>query len=69
MLAALGRQKDVGHAVRALRDTLPTALHPSTLATVEKAMHAAGDDTYLRTTLRDVLQFQSLHRSISEAFR
>ena len=69
VLAALGRQKDVGHAVRALRDTLPTALHPSTLATVEKAMHAAGDDTYLRTTLRDVLQFQSLHRSISEAFR
>ena len=32
-------------------------------------MHAAGDDTYLRTTLRDVLQFQSLHQSISEAFR
>jgi hypothetical protein len=32
-------------------------------------MHAAGGDTFLRTTLRDVLQFQSLHRSISEAFR
>jgi hypothetical protein len=55
--------------VRALRDVLPTALHPSTLPAVEKAMHAAGDDTFLRTTLRDVLQFQSLHRSISEAFR
>ena len=30
---------------------------------------AGGDDAYLRTTLRDVLQYQSLHRSISEAFR
>ncbi len=58
-----------GHAVRVLRDVLPTALHPSTLPAVEKAMKAAGDDAYLRTTLRDVLQFQSLHRSISEAFR
>ena len=30
---------------------------------------AGGDDAYLRNTLRDVLQYQSLHRSISEAFR
>ena len=69
VLAAVGSDKTTGHAVRALRDVLPTALHPSTLPAVEKAMHAAGDDTFLRTTLRDVLQFQSLHRSISEAFR
>ena len=69
VLATLGRDKTSGHAVRALRDHLPTALHPSTLPAIEKAMRAAGDDTYLRTTLRDVLQFQSLHRSISEAFR
>jgi hypothetical protein len=33
-------------------------------------MRSAGDDdAYLRNTLRDVLQYQSLHRSISEAFR
>ena len=69
VLRAVGSDKTTGHAVRALRDVLPTALHPSTLPAVEKAMHAAGDDTFLRTTLRDVLQFQSLHRSISEAFR
>ncbi|MEO6510582.1 MAG: DUF5691 domain-containing protein [Nocardioides sp.] len=69
VLAAIGRDKDGTHAVRVLRDVLPTALHPSTLGVVEKAMHAAGDDGYLRTTLRDVLQFQSLHSSISEAFR
>ncbi len=69
VLKTLGSDKTSGHAVRALRDLLPTALHPSTLPAIEKAMHAAGDDTYLRTTLRDVLQFQSLHRSISEAFR
>jgi hypothetical protein len=52
-----------------LRDVLPTALDPSSLPAVEKAMKAAGDDGYVRTALRDVLQFQSLHRSISEAFR
>jgi hypothetical protein len=69
VLAAVGSDTTAGHAVRALRDVLPTALHPSALPAVEKAMHAAGDDTFLRTTLRDVLQFQSLHRSISEAFR
>ena len=61
VLAAVGSDKTTGHAVRALRDVLPTALHPSTLPAVEKAMHAAGDDTFLRTTLRDVLQFQSLN--------
>jgi hypothetical protein len=69
VLIAIGREQDAGHAVRILRDTLPTALHPSTLPAVEKAMKAAGDDAFLRTTLRDVLQFQSLHTSISEAFR
>jgi hypothetical protein len=69
VLAAVSSDATAGHAVRALRDVLPTALHPSTLPAVEKAMHAVGDDTFLRTTLRDVLQFQSLHRSISEAFR
>jgi hypothetical protein len=69
VLAAIGRDKEGGHAVRVLRDVLPTAVHPSTLPDVEKAMKAAGDDGYVRTALRDVLQFQSLHRSISEAFR
>jgi hypothetical protein len=74
VLAALGPQKSggdklAGHAVRVLRDTLPVALHPDTLPKVEQLMRSAGDDAYLRTTLRDVLQYQSLHRSISEAFR
>ena len=68
VLAAIGRDPESGHAVRVLRDVLPTALHPSSLPAVEKAMKAAGDDAYVRTALRDVLQFQSLHRSISEAF-
>jgi hypothetical protein len=58
-----------GHALRVLRSTLPLALHPDALPVVEKAMHAAGDDAYLRTTLRDVLQYQSIHTAISEAFR
>jgi hypothetical protein len=39
------------------------------MPTVERLMHNAGDDSLLRTTMRDVLQYQSLHRSISEAFR
>jgi hypothetical protein len=69
VLAAIGRDPESGHTVRVLRDVLPTALHPSTLPAVEKAMKAAGDDAYVRTALRDVLQFQSLHQSISEAFR
>ena len=70
VLAAMAREKDAGHAVRVLRDTLPVALHPDTLPAVERLMHSAGgDDAYLRNTLRDVLQYQSLHRSISEAFR
>ncbi len=68
-LAAMGREKDAGHAVRMLRETLPLALHPGSLPAVEKLMRSAGDDAYLRNTLRDVLQYQSLHRSISEAFR
>ena len=68
VLAASAATTDAGHAVRVLRDTLPAALHPGTLPAVERRC-AAGDDAYLRTTLRDVLQFQSLHRSISEAFR
>jgi hypothetical protein len=74
VLAALSPQKtaregDAGHAVRVLRDTLPLALHPDTLPAVERLMRSAGEDAYLRNTLRDVLQYQSLHRSISEAFR
>jgi hypothetical protein len=69
VVAAIGRQQDSGHAVRVLRDTLVAALHPAATAAVERVMSTAGDDRYLHTTLRDVLQFQSLHRSISEAFR
>jgi hypothetical protein len=69
VLAAIGRDPESGHAVRVLRDVLPTALDPSSLPAVEKAMKAAGDDAFVRTALRDVLQFQSLHASISEAFR
>ena len=44
---------------------------PPRHAAGRRAAHAVagGDDAYLRTTLRDVLQYQSLHRSISEAFR
>ena len=69
VLGAIGRQKDAGHAVRLLRDTLVVALDPSTAGAVERLMGRVGDDTVLRTCLRDVLQYQSLHRSISEAFR
>jgi hypothetical protein len=70
VITAIGREKDAGHAVRILRDTLPVALHPDTMPKVERLMRSAGgDDAYLRNTLRDVLQYQSLHRSISEAFR
>ncbi len=70
VLGAIASEKDAGHAVRVLRDTLPVALHPDTLPKVERLMRSAGDDdAYLRNTLRDVLQYQSLHRSISEAFR
>jgi hypothetical protein len=69
VLAAVGREQTAGHGMRVLRDTLPEALDPGSLPAVEKAMHAAGEDSTVRTILRDVLQYQSLHRSISEAFR
>jgi hypothetical protein len=68
VLAAMGREKDAGHAVRMLRDTLPVALHPDSMPAVERTMKQ-GDDRQLHTALRDVLQYHSLHRSISEAFR
>ncbi len=68
VLAAILRDDD-RHGVRVLRDVLPEALHPSTLPAVERAMRAEGVDSFVRTALRDVLQYQSLHQSISEAFR
>ena len=74
VLVAMAREKNAGHAVRMLRDTLPVALHTDSMSAVEKLMRSAGDDdaqqdTHLGTILRDVLQYHSLHRSISEAFR
>ncbi len=69
VLAAMGREKDAGHAARLLRDTLPVALHPDSMPAVERLMRSVGgEDTHLRTIFRDILQYQSLHRSISEAF-
>ena len=68
VLAAILRDDD-RHGVRVLRDVLPEALHPTTLPAVERAMRAEGVDSFVRTALRDVLQYQSLHQSISEAFR
>jgi hypothetical protein len=68
LVKVLVRSPD-GHALRVLRSALPLALHPDSLPAVERAMHAAGDDAYLRTTLRDVLQYQSIHTAISEALR
>jgi hypothetical protein len=68
LVQVLVRSPD-GHALRVLRSALPLALHPDSLPAVERAMHAAGDDAYLRTTLRDVLQYQSIHTAISEALR
>jgi hypothetical protein len=68
VLAAILRDDD-RHGVRVLRDVLPEALHPSSLPAVERAMRSDGVDPSVRTALRDVLQYQSLHRSISEAFR
>jgi hypothetical protein len=48
---------------------LPVAVHPAALPDVERVMQGAGDNSLLRTTMRDVLQYHSLHRAISEAFR
>jgi hypothetical protein len=69
VVTKIGLEKDAGHAVRVLRETLATALHPTTAPAVERLMKGAGEDGFLRRALRDVLQHQSLHRSISEAFR
>ncbi len=69
VLTGLGREKNAGHAARMLRDTLPIALHPDALPAVERLMRSSGEDGQMRAILRDVLQYQSLHRSISEAFR
>jgi hypothetical protein len=69
VLSAIGGQQHALHSARSLAAALPLALHPDTMPTVERLMQNAGDDSLLRTTMRDVLQYQSLHRSISEAFR
>jgi hypothetical protein len=69
VLTALGRQPDALQSVRSLAAALPLALHPEALPSAERLLQSAGHDRLLRTTMRDALQYQSLHRSISEAFR
>ncbi|GAA2166763.1 hypothetical protein FHX52_3965 [Humibacillus xanthopallidus] len=64
------RASRVGSAmVLATMPHLLTGLHPAALDPLERWIEQAGGDQTLTTNLRNLLQFHSVRRSITEAFR
>jgi hypothetical protein len=64
------RASKVGSAlVLATMPHLLTGLHPAALDPLERWIEQAGGDQTLTTNLRNLLQFHSVKRSITEAFR
>ena len=69
LLAALGAAKaPLVHVAQAMPHLL-TGLHPDALGPLESWLARLRDDRQLATQLRNLLQFHSVKRSITEAFR
>ncbi|EWT04556.1 hypothetical protein N864_11405, partial [Intrasporangium chromatireducens Q5-1] len=69
LLAALGAAKaPLVHVAQAMPHLL-TGLHPDALGSLESWLTRLHDDRQLATQLRNLLQFHSVKRSITEAFR
>lgn len=69
VLARLGADKGTGMAVGQAMPHLLTGLHPDALPALEAWLARERQDGALATNLRNLLQFHSVKRSISEAFR
>ncbi len=64
------RTSKVGSAmVVATMPHLLAGLHPAALDPLERWIESTGADQTLTTNLRNLLQFHSVKRSITEAFR
>lgn len=69
VLARLGAAKGAATHVAQAMPQLLAALHPDALPAVEAWLARVREDVRLATNLRNLLQFHSVKRSITEAFR
>lgn len=69
IVRALSRQEDSSFALSVLATQLATNLHPDTIGTLTTWLNSTEHPGGVETRLRNIIQFQSVKSSITEAFR
>lgn len=69
IIRALARQEDSSFALSGLAPYLATHLHPDTIGELTTWLNSTEHPGGVETRLRNIIQFQSVKSSITEAFR
>lgn len=69
IVRTLARQEDSSYALSLLASHLATRLHPDSIGDLTSWLNSQEHPTAVATRLRNIIQFQSVKSSITEAFR